>query len=250
MIFEADIGNTALKWRLVDGQGGLILATQRAGTDQLDHCLQQAARIGVQGARISSVASHATLTLLRNKLEHEFGVEAFVAQTLKKHAGLTVAYTDPSRLGVDRWLAMLAAKKRTSLGYCVMDCGSAITLDWVDAQGQHRGGYIIPGLQMARRALLGNTSQIRLDYDISDPRLAWGKSTEEAINHGVLRTAVSLLESVLAELSTVAPQAQVFLTGGDGPLLYSAIEAKTNRYLILQPDLVLDGLAVAEREGI
>ncbi|MDP1069535.1 type III pantothenate kinase, partial [Klebsiella pneumoniae] len=70
------------------------------------------------------------------------------------------------RMGVDRWLAMLAAWQRVGQSCWVVDCGSAITLDLLDAEGRHQGGYILPGLRLMQQSLLGNTAEVRVDRDV------------------------------------------------------------------------------------
>src|SRR5690606_16101045 len=68
-------------------------------------------------------------------------------------AGVQNGYVVPEKLGVDRWLALLAAYTTAAGPCCVVDCGTTITVDFVDRTGRHRGGYIVPGLHLMRDAL-------------------------------------------------------------------------------------------------
>src|SRR6202034_3800599 len=74
--------------------------------------------------------------------------------------GLTNGYLDPSLLGADRWLALIGAWTKASGALCVVDAGTAVKVDAVDAKGQHLGGLIAPGIHMMREALMNKTSDI------------------------------------------------------------------------------------------
>ncbi len=68
--------------------------------------------------------------------------------------GITNGYNDPSKLGIDRWLAILgAATQFKGQNLCVFNCGTAITMDIVTANGEHQGGLIFPGVQLLHRAV-------------------------------------------------------------------------------------------------
>ncbi len=116
------------------------------------------------------------------------------------HAGVTIRYSDPSRLGVDRWLAMLAAHAASTKACLVVDCGTALTIDKLTASGEHCGGYIIPGLALMRRSLEENT-RIRLNKEFEAGGVALGHSTDEAVYHGSLAAAVALIRAKFEESS-------------------------------------------------
>ena len=117
----------------------------------------------------------------------------------------------------------------------MVDAGSAVTIDIVDADGLHLGGYIVPGLGLMHRALWEGTDQIKVELkqgvNIANP----GVSTDEAVDKGCVLMLVALIESMVERY-----QCLTVVTGGDGMLLLEQL-AVDAEYL---PDLVLDGLAV------
>lgn len=244
MIVDIDVGNTAVKWRLSE-QGAASQPAQRIALDQLVRLSRGLRGESVTDVRISCVAADPVKQKLTGWVKDNWGVEARFAHTEKYFDGLTVSYQNPARLGVDRWLAMLAARRRQPGGLCVIDCGSAITVDLVSAAGQHLGGYIVPGLQMMRGVLLGATGQIRMDARQPDYQMVWGQDTDEAVNFGIFRTSVSFVESILLELQQSGQADSIYMTGGDAERIRQVLVPRQQQELILVPDLVLDGLAVA-----
>jgi type III pantothenate kinase len=165
--------------------------------------------------------------------------------------GVTNAYSEPQDLGVDRWLAIIAAYQRAKGAVCVIDCGTALTVDVVDGKGQHLGGLILPGLGMMRDSLLQRAEGI--DYEpenepFSDdavPTLL-ANDTQGAVEAGSLYASIAFIERVVADLEREVGQAmQVLLTGGDAP----DIEPLLARELDYSPRLVLEGLALMAGES-
>lgn len=148
--------------------------------------------------------------------------------------GVTNAYQQPERLGVDRWLAMVAARQNYSLPALIVDCGTAITLDWMDSEGRHLGGMICPGLTLMRQSLSSGTDALAFDQARYSPGLS--NFTEAAIFSGVVLAVVSLVERVYAG---ARQDAVLLITGGDAELIseHLAINA------IVDSDLVIRGLA-------
>lgn len=243
MILELDAGNTSIKWRVVNEEGAVQAAAERVLQEGLDTAADRWAEFGISKARVSCVAGQAVSDVLDGVLSKALGVAARFAETQKLFDGLEISYEDPARLGVDRWLAMLAARRISDSSCCVIDCGSAITVDAVRGDGVHRGGYIVPGLRLMRRALLGDTKQIKMDSRRAESATRWGTSTDQAVNFGICRMAVGLIESVVDELNVGERQCNVYLTGGDAGVIHSMLRSDLDTVIV--PELVLDGLAIA-----
>jgi len=241
VILEIDTGNSSTKWR-IRGEGGEIIE-RGVAPEYKNIALSDEAKELIDKICVSSVADTESIKSWAKWLEQQFTAQVLVACTKKSWSGLTISYDDPSRLGVDRWLAMLSAWKSAQREFVVIDAGTAITIDYVDGAGKHIGGYIVPGLRLQRQALLNETRQIRLDYDTLGDATEWGQNTEEAVNHGVLRMTSTLLSSIHLELASSATTPNIFITGGDGELLSQFIADKARVYR--KPDLVLDGLQQA-----
>lgn len=230
MILDVDIGNTRIKWR----QGDQRFAALRSDDwqSQLLAIPSAPERIRVANVGGADVAKQ----LIDNALA-QWGVQPEFAVVSERAAGVQCCYTTPSRLGIDRWLALLAAYGACQGPAVVVDAGSAITVDAVGQQGLQLGGFIVPGLDMQRRALFADTSQVQVKEGWAGAELALGQDTLSAVHNGCLSMAVALVEQVLARQ---LPGAKLFVTGGDAELLVQHLSIAAS----LQPDLVLDGLAV------
>ncbi len=141
---QMDVGNSSAKWRLVTADTSIVQRGEYRAGDT--HTLKQLLSISVAPEKIwiSSVADELSESKIRDILVGQWGVEPWFARTQKQTNTLLNSYTDPSRMGVDRWLAMLAAREKFPGRICVVDVGSALTIDVVAADGLHEGGYILP----------------------------------------------------------------------------------------------------------
>ncbi len=154
--------------------------------------------------------------------------------------GVQVAYDEPRRLGVDRYLAMIGAHHEHAGASIIIDCGTAITIDALTAEGKHLGGLIIPGLRLMRSALLDATHGIDVKYE-AQPGL-FGRDTETAVHGGSVHAVVTAIDHIpQAMAAQMQGPVRNILTGGDAgqvaPLLmHSDYE--------LAPTLVLQGLAI------
>jgi type III pantothenate kinase len=148
--------------------------------------------------------------------------------------GITNAYAQPEKLGVDRWLALVAARHVYSLPVCIVDCGTAITVDLLDADGAHRGGFISAGLMLMKKALAGGTAALPFSETVYP--LTPADFTEAAIHNGTLLAAVGLVEQVIARHDGLS----VILTGGDAEFIAPHLSVTS----IVDVDLVLRGLAL------
>lgn len=224
MRLELDVGNTRIKWRLCDHRGrydgGLDLKQALADTP--------AWLALVEDVWVASVHEAQNQWLLGYFPQAQFA-HSQVAQL-----GLSNSYEDPHKMGVDRWLAMLAAwQAQPDAAHMVIDAGTAITLDFIDAFGRHVGGYICPGLQMMKSTLLASTDKVLADQQWQLGR-APGCSTQACVDHGIQDMLVSWIE----HHHSLQPESNVWMTGGNAEALASLLTKPVN----LMPDLVLDGV--------
>jgi type III pantothenate kinase len=230
---QLDIGNSGAKWRCV--QAGQVLARGRflpSDQESLNHFYESAPE--PDAILISSVAGRAAEADLIALLARRWQVEPWFARSQEQTGGLVNSYSDPSRMGVDRWLAMLGAWRRAGERLCVVDAGSALTIDLVDAGGHHEGGYIIPGPHLMERALLLDTDRVRFDENVPY-QLCPGVSTAEAVRHGVALAQVGALALAL-DRAGAAPR--LFVCGGGGEQLMRLLDRDGE----LVADLVFEGL--------
>ena len=243
MILELDIGNSRLKWRLLaeDGariDGGFAPHLPEPGQD---YPWRQNGRAAPERARIASVADASFNAALVRELEVEGTGRIDFARSTDRCGRLVSGYREPERMGVDRWLALVAAASRCSGAFAVVDAGSAITLDLVDAAGIHQGGWIVPGLRMMRSALLAGTAGIRLPKVELEAPAVPGRDTAEAVGFGTVLLARDFVVRRVEAFRQQFPEAILFVTGGDGERI--APTTLDNRVVV--EELVLDGLTEA-----
>ena len=158
---------------------------------------------------------------------------------------LAVKLPRPDMVGVDRLLDALAANRLRTPGRpaVVVDVGSAITVDLVDADGAFLGGAILPGIAMSARALHEFTDLLpQIDMaELAEPPPALGTATVAAMRSGLFWGAVGAVRQLVEQL-TGNRDAEVFLTGGAGPVV-AQLMGTAARYV---PHLTLAGIALAD----
>ena len=141
-----------------------------------------------------------------------------------EQGGVRNAYAEPTRLGVDRWLAIVGAVQTYGVPVVVWDLGTAATLDAVDAEGRHLGGWIVPGpLTMLRS--LRRWTQLPVPDDLRNAgTIEPGTSTSECIARGAAAAQAGALREMLADLERRGvPDPRVVVTGGDASALLPSI---------------------------
>ena len=237
MTLLLDIGNSRVKWALA--HGGILTATTSIAhqTSHFKQTLQaQWQELAQRPSLIAiSCVSHTTLLqqiiLIAQQLWPDIAIVTPTAQAFA--LGVQSAYEQPETLGVDRWLALLAVRQITQQPACVIDCGTAITVDFINAQGLHLGGVISPGLTLMKRALAAGTGQ--LPYAENAFQVGLAKHTVAAIHSGAVYAAAGLIEKVLSRQTQTFT---LFLTGGDATFIAAELAVEASIY----DDLVLRGL--------
>jgi type III pantothenate kinase len=241
MILDIDVGNTRIKWRCAGPGATEPLQGITPRTDV--HVLAQLSR-RPDRIRVASVAGSTFDVSLREILRTAFGIEPEFAATTAQAGSVTCAYREPHTMGVDRWLASLAAWHRARVGVIVVSVGTALTVDAVSAAGHHAGGFIVPGLHLMQRSLGMGTVGVQVNdpWSPEHAEVAPGLSTREAVQHGVLRMAVAFVDGVVADFTNAwQSPPRLFLCGGDAPILARHLSMPNE----LAADLVLDGLGIA-----
>ena len=156
-----------------------------------------------------------------------------------KFLGLTLVYRDVTTLGVDRWLAMLAARSLCGQSsVMVIDAGTAVKIDIINESGVHQGGAIAPGLGLSSRALFQQTDRLpEVDFEFNGEL---GTDTHGCIKYGIIMSVVALVERAMLQF----PSSNVVLTGGDAKYLLPHLGFKVSH----QPELVLAGLDIYSTE--
>jgi len=224
-----DAGNTAIKWRLANAEGLLDAGGSVSDVSSLFTVIE-AENWGMAG--LASVASDAADAELIAALTASGARAVHRATAQSSCLGLVSSYADPERMGVDRWLAMLAAHAHNDGALCVIDAGTAVTVDLVSAEGVHEGGYILPGADLMRRALTSATDRIQVGA-LQAPAIVPGNNTQACVTAGSWRAVVGAVESTMAEY----PGHRPLLTGGAASTLRDLGLVAT-----VSPDLVMEGI--------
>jgi type III pantothenate kinase len=237
-----DIGNSHIKW--ARAAGGRLEAPGRAShresvSGALD-ALIEALPEQVDRVLVANVAGDVLADALGRRLRDARCVEPQFVSGATPGGGVRVVYADPARLGADRWAAMIAAHNRYPGPVCVIDAGTTVTFDAVDAEGQHLGGLILAGPRMTADALQRDTQGVRATVDVTRRPFGLdvlGKSTDEAVGLGVmlaLSGAIDRAAEAVADALGLEPT--VLLTGGGAhglqPWLKTAV--RHSEYLVLE----------------
>ena len=237
MIVDIDIGNSFAKWRV---------AGECAINSQLTSSLVEGWQVNyptLERVRIASVTSSERLDALRRQIRLRWSIEPEIAHVTRDVAVIQPAYKELHRLGVDRWLAMIAAYDKLKAPCVVVSAGTALTADWVEAGGRHLGGYIAPGYQKLLDVLhLGVANVLRDKSQLSsDLDLSLGDSTENCVLGGVS----AMVSGFLLQVTAQRPGFLLMLTGGDAKTLLLTCAQQHNLHAQLLEAPVLDGLAIA-----
>lgn len=243
-----DLGNSRCKWALADvgqeaaglAQGG-ALAYGEDFAQALDDSFNTLPR--PEHVVAVCVAASGHLQTLAQWVQRRWGLEVQPIITRAAQLGVTNSYKNPTSLGADRWAALVAARARLPGAACVVDCGTALTIDALDQNGVYRGGVILPGLALMRAALL-RTQGVR-DV-VGDAGSTLALSTADGVAAGILFGLAGAIDRILDEQAALlGATTQVLITGGDAPPLLALLRHGVQH----APDLVLEGVARIARAG-
>lgn len=159
--------------------------------------------------------------------------------SVAREAGIENAYEDPGQLGSDRWLAMIAAYQIVRGAVCVVDFGSAITIDMLSASGRHQGGIIIPGFKMMQTCISKGLGHLPCPSELKKKPSLLGTDTVSAIQSGLLHPVTALIEKLLQKNPSQQDHVSLVITGGQAR--YSGLVDLPNT--LYRPHLVLEGMA-------
>ena len=240
-----DMGNTRLKWALQQGPSSAWLAHGSVDWqgDTLAGLADAWADLPLPAAVIAaSVVGSEREAQLAAISQGLWQREPHWLRTPASACGVRNAYAEPQRLGVDRFLAMVAAHA-DGHGACVLaSAGTALTLDAMTADGRHLGGLIAPGVQLMQQSLLQATARVRPERPGELLELA--DNTADAVSSGCWQAAVALVERFARRMAQkLEATPTLILAGGDAQQLATMLSLPAQ----LSHDSVLRGLALWAR---
>ncbi len=249
MMLLLDVGSTRLKWGHLDGEsfvsGGALVHRERQPREVIQEGLSQVQR--PSRVMASCVAGEVFEQALREHSERQWGVTPEFLRAEAEAAGVLNAYAEPGRLGVDRWAALLAARDLGVGAACIVDCGTAITVDALGSDGRHLGGLIVPGLELGRHCLLAATtglaSSIGAELEAANVGVL-ARDTLNAVTGGTLYATVAFVDRLVQDVgAALGGRMARLITGGDAEQVLPLLAGRYRH----EPWLVLRGLAVAAR---
>lgn len=228
-----DLGNSRLKFARLRADGGIGDVTALAH-DDWSGAPDAAALPHGDVACVAAVAPSELRERLLAALRPRFG-RVSTARTEPRWGELRIAYDRPEQLGVDRFLAMVAAHARGGAAL-VVGVGTALTIDLVDAEGRHRGGRIAPSPELMRAALHARVSQLPPDGGAYEE---FAGDTSDALASGCEGATLALVErSVSHAERMLGVHPRLLLHGGGAGFLHASLPDAESA-----PALVLEGLA-------
>jgi type III pantothenate kinase len=238
-ILAIDAGNTRTKWGVHDGRAWTAtgaIETARAGE------LPQSLR-GIKAAGLA-IASNVAGAAVQAAIEAACkGLAVRFVRSEASQLGVTNGYRDPSQLGTDRWVALIAAHHARPGHKLVINAGTALTIDALTGDGRFLGGLIVPGPALMRRSLDRATAALReSEGAVRD----FPASTPEAIATGAVLACAGAADRLAKSMDTHGtPPGLIILSGGAARELAPALGLPHE----LHENLVLDGLQLIARSA-
>ena len=259
MIINVDMGNTRMKWQLLSTGLSESGAIRWADWSESSLALKKLCSTIKENSNspedvkvfVSSVASPRVEELFNIWLQTQLTLSAHYISVEKWFAGLTAAYDDVASLGVDRWLAMLAVHHLSQdfsvpADSIVIDAGSATTIDYVNAEGVHEGGLILPGVGLMAKSMNSDTHALNPAENSESLTLPqnWQPAcdTLSCIRNGLVAMQSGLVKEAISHYKQ-RTNVRVWLTGGDASLLLPMCELQSEK-VTLRHNLVLEGMDV------
>ncbi len=239
MNLTVDIGNTRTKVAVFDGDRFVV--EEKFEECGPHHLQEMILRHSPESIAYCSVAAEGS--------EMELAIQASGCRVLhvtgQTPSPVQVGYRTPQTLGADRLAAVVGAVTlRPNTDLLVIDAGTCITYDLVEASGKYLGGNISPGVEMRLEALHARTARLpRVEADGDTPDL--GIDTETAIRSGVVRGIGYELQGCIRHWQKRYPRLRIFLTGGDRYAFSDAVRQN----ILTDSHLVARGLNRLLREA-
>lgn len=245
-----DAGNSCLKLSVLDETDKLEnYFTILDYNDLYQQFIEQLSEFIISNVIISNVNNTMISHIITDACLYLWNIVPYHVVTEQNKYGISTRYSNPRLLGCDRWLALIAAKAEFNQALCVVDCGTAVTIDVLTEEGMHVGGFITPGLSMSRNALGLNASNLPLinkgEYTTNSSSSFLANNTQDAIIGGTLYQLSAYVERVISEIKLeVSNNIECIITGGDAIILQGLV----SHHFSYREKLVLEGLDIIAQD--
>lgn len=220
-----DIGNSRSKARLYHAGTLTEIQLENINAEQWSQ---------IKAVYCASVAAQTRVQQVRDQIPA--AIPFVQIQSEAQAFNVTNSYLQPQLLGVDRWLALVAAAglyPNTDL--LIVDAGTALTVDWLSAEGMHGGGWILAGQKLQQEAVLIKTAKV-FSAELETEQLSPATDTATALYQG----AIAALVGAIRQAYAIKPTQRIILTGGDALLLQKYL---ADLPIQLESQLIFQGLA-------
>ena len=245
-----DAGNSCLKLCILDDlNDSEIFYTTIDYSNLYNDLLNDISGFVVSGVLVCIVANPTVFHTIYDVVYELWRIEAQLGITEQDRYGISTRYENPRLLGSDRWLAMIATRAEFDQAFCVVDCGTAVTIDVVSGDGMHLGGLITPGLKTSRDALglkANNLPFVEINDEKNNNKSSFlAVTTQDAILGGTLYQISAYIERIVSEIKEeFSENTECIITGGDA----EQIQALTLHQFHYRETLVLEGLRILAKD--
>lgn len=234
MILAVDAGNSRVKWALHDGR--VFVRDGRVSHAELDALDAQWSSLPEPASIVIANVAGDEMGLRLRRIAGRWKASPRVAFSRQLQAGVANLYNEPAQLGVDRWAALIGARKFTSDACVVVNAGTAMTVDALTARGEFIGGIIVAGFDMMHEALAAGTARLSAQRGDFTP---FPRTTRDAITSGAIQALCGAVERMRAAMLAEGHHDPALLfSGGAGELVAQYM----GRQVRVVDNLVLEGL--------
>jgi type III pantothenate kinase len=246
VLLAVDVGNTNVTFALFEGErlaaDWRVTSHRERTADEMAVELRQLFALRdlelsvVTGVVISSVVPNLNTALIEASRRYLKCEPLMVGPGVK--TSVRVRYDNPKEVGADRIANALAAYTKYGGPIIVIDFGTAVTYDAINAEGDYLGGAIAPGVEISLDALISQTAMLRRVEAVA-PDSVIGRNTVTSIQSGLVWGFVAQVEGMVARMvAELGGSARVIATGGQAAL----VAGLTHVIEVTDPLLTLEGL--------
>ena len=241
-----DFGNSRCKWALLDNEGlspsGIIDYQQQARSNRKQYVIERLPINQANQIDCVSVLGEVFDQAFTSTMRDEFSSSAYFHYSQVDNYGIRLAYADPSSYGSDRYACLIAVAREPG-AKIIVDVGTAVTIDAMDADNVHLGGLIFSGSDLMSRALSARATGIE---EIGDPQKVeyLNNTTAQSVYSGGLLSQAHAIHSIVNTIkASLFTPVKIFITGGGADNVVRYVD---HDYLC-RPNLVLEGLQLMQR---
>lgn len=247
-----DVGNSRIKWgRVADGSVTEMAVLNHDDPVGWKRQLQLWQMGGACRWTIAGVVPRVVDRLREWLVDHGAVVSVVTNRPFAEPnpTGLWTAVAEPGRVGIDRLMGALAARRNAPAGRAVvvLNVGTAMTIDFVRPSGRHVGGAIMPGPQLMARSLHQHTAKLPIvEIAPALPTAVWGENTTDAIQLGIANAVLGAADQMVWDWAAWCKSPPwVFATGGDVGFFRGFVFTADVGNFVIDPLLTLEGVRLA-----